>query len=94
VHPNPVERDKARHHRDGRFRQCLRARIGGDAGVIGDTLRVQGITLEIIGVAPPKFRGLGITIEPDVTVPLSLVPAISEAEPVMVRGAARCVATT
>jgi hypothetical protein len=66
----------------------------GDAGIIGASLRVQGVALEIIGIAPPDFRGLGITIEPDVTIPLTIVPAISEAEHLMLHGTARWVATT
>jgi putative ABC transport system permease protein len=35
------------------------SRYGGDAGVIGQTLRVDGNTSEIVGVMPPILRGLG-----------------------------------
>jgi predicted permease len=36
-----------------------RERFHGDAGVLGRTVRVDGISLTVIGVAPPGFRGLG-----------------------------------
>jgi predicted permease len=35
------------------------SRFGGDPGVIGQTLRVDGNTREIVGVMPPILRGLG-----------------------------------
>ena len=33
-------------------------RLGGDAGVIGRSLRLGRLRARVIGVAPPAFRGL------------------------------------
>ena len=38
------------------------SRFGGDPGVIGQTLHVDGRTLEIVGVMPPTLRSLGYDV--------------------------------
>jgi len=43
-------------------------RFGGDAGVLGQTLRINGVSWEIVGVMPPSLRGLGY--DPALVVPL------------------------
>jgi predicted permease len=45
-----------------------RSRFGGDASVIGQTLLVDGVAREIIGVTPPEVRTLGS--DPSVILPL------------------------
>ena len=47
--------------------------FGGDPGVLGRQLAVQGGSLTIVGVAPPGFR-IGLT-EPEVFTPLTIDPA-------------------
>ncbi len=44
------------------------SRFGGDTGVVGQTLQVDGLTREIIGVMPEKIRALGY--DPAIIVPL------------------------
>ncbi|HEV3056836.1 MAG TPA: ABC transporter permease, partial [Vicinamibacterales bacterium] len=51
---------------------------GGDPQVIGRRIRVEGEWFEIVGIAPPNFRALNLTIEPDVTLPLTAFPLISD----------------
>jgi predicted permease len=46
--------------------------FGGDPGVLGRALTVNGQPLTVIGVAPQRFSGTTIGARPDVFVPLSL----------------------
>ena len=46
-----------------------RRRFGGDGSVVGRTLPVRGMPYEIVGVAPPGFRGVELTAV-DVWLPL------------------------
>jgi putative ABC transport system permease protein len=50
--------------------------FGGDREVVGRTVRVDGILLTIVGVAPRGFTGFGLVLEPDVTVPITLQPQL------------------
>jgi len=50
--------------------------LGGDPGVIGKTLSVNGHSLEIVGVAPEGFRGTNVGVRTDVFVPLTLAPQV------------------
>ncbi len=52
--------------------------LGGDPAVLDRTIRVEAVPLTIIGVAQQGFLGLGIAIEHDITVPIALVPEISQ----------------
>src|SRR4029077_8618673 len=47
---------------------------GGDPAVVGRTIRAEGVPLTIVGVAPEGFAGFNVVLEPDVTVPLTLMP--------------------
>jgi putative ABC transport system permease protein len=67
--------------------------FGGDPGVAGRTIRVDGVPLTIIGVAPKDFLGFSIAIEHDVTVPIGLLPSIMKSEPTMVHGTSRWINT-
>jgi hypothetical protein len=49
-------------------------RFGGDPNVIGSTVRVQGAPFTVVGVGPRGFKGFGLLVEPDVTVPLTANP--------------------
>jgi len=48
-------------------------RYGGDAAVLGQTIRLGGIPHTVVGILPPGFRGL--TGEASVWVPLMATPA-------------------
>jgi predicted permease len=49
-----------------------------DPAVVGRTVRVEGTPFTVVGVAPPGFKGLGLTLEIDVTVPLTFVPIVRD----------------
>jgi predicted permease len=46
-------------------------RFGGDADIVGQTIRLNQHLATIVGVTPPAFRGLTLGEAPDVTVPLA-----------------------
>jgi predicted permease len=52
-------------------------RMGSDPGVLGRTLVVNGQTLDIVGVAPPRFDGVTLGERPDVFVPITMRGAIT-----------------
>jgi predicted permease len=47
-------------------------RLGADAGVLNQTLIVNGHPLTIVGVAPPGFRSTTLGLEPEVFAPITL----------------------
>ncbi|MBS1824583.1 MAG: ABC transporter permease [Acidobacteria bacterium] len=49
--------------------ECWLWRYGAEPGVIGKVIRVEGVPLTIVGVAPERFRGLMIDVADEVTVP-------------------------
>ena len=52
-------------------------RFGGDAAVVGRTIRLGGLPHVVVGVMPPRF---GFPINPDLWVPLALTGAEAEGE--------------
>ncbi|HEY0152407.1 MAG TPA: ABC transporter permease [Longimicrobium sp.] len=58
-----------------------RQRFGGERGVIGRTIRVNGFPVEIVGVAPPRFTGTdgggGLTM----WMPLAAYPLLQKRTP-------------
>ena len=46
--------------------------FGGDAGVLNKTMRINGTTLTVVGVAPPRFDGTTMGSKPQVFVPITL----------------------
>ena len=50
--------------------------FGADPSVVGRTMRVDGVPLTVIGVAPQGFTNLNVAIEPAVTVPLPMFPVL------------------
>lgn len=51
--------------------------FASDPGVIGRTVRLNGNTFTVIGVAPRTFTGLSIFSSPDVYVPLAMAPVFA-----------------
>jgi predicted permease len=49
-------------------------RFGGDPGIIGQTVLLNGQTMTVIGVSPPGFYGTSLSSEDDVRVPLAMTP--------------------
>jgi putative ABC transport system permease protein len=52
--------------------RCWQTRFGADRDVIGQTFRLRGELVTIIGVAPPAFAGLEVGVPADAWVPASL----------------------
>ncbi len=50
-------------------------RFAGSQSVIGKTLRIRNATLNIVGVAEPRFHGETVGDAPEVWIPLSMEPA-------------------
>ncbi|MCP5114884.1 MAG: ABC transporter permease [bacterium] len=50
--------------------RCWQQRYNGDPEVVGQTIRVDGLPLTIIGVSPKYFMGLEIDVASDVIVPI------------------------
>ncbi len=48
--------------------------LGGDPKVIGSTMMFNGISFNVIGIAPGDFAGLMIGVRPDVWIPLMMAP--------------------
>lgn len=65
---------------------------GGDPAIIGRTLKVDLVPLTIIGVTPRGFLGMSVTIDHDISVPLTLVPKIGRSEASMIDGTSSWVA--
>src|SRR5688572_10860702 len=49
-----------------------RERFGSDRAVLGKTLRVNGVALEVIGVTPPSFRGHATGLAVDAYLPVGI----------------------
>ena len=49
---------------------------GGDAAVLGKTVRVEGIPFTVVGVTRQGFKGMSLAAAPDVTLPLTAEPMI------------------
>jgi predicted permease len=47
-------------------------KLGGDAGIIGSTVTLNGHAFTIIGIAPASFTGIDVGIGPDVWVPMAM----------------------
>jgi hypothetical protein len=52
--------------------------FGGDLTVVGRQVRVEGHPFTVIGIAPQGFTGVGVTSEPDVTIPLTAAPLLMQ----------------
>lgn len=56
---------------------CWQRLFGGEPGVVGETLAVNGQTLTIVGVAPRGFRGTEMLAGVDVFLPLATFERVS-----------------
>jgi predicted permease len=45
----------------------------GDSNVVGKPIKLNGHVYNIVGVAPPSFRGLDLSYRPDIYVPMSMI---------------------
>jgi predicted permease len=59
---------------------CWQRRFGGDQGVVGRDVLVNGRDFTIIGIAPPEFIGLELSYVPEIWFPLMMQ---SEFKPLM-----------
>lgn len=54
-------------------------RLGAEASVIGKTMVVNGISLTVIGVAPPGFTGAIGVVAPEMWIPYAIAPTLFRA---------------
>jgi putative ABC transport system permease protein len=54
-----------------------RDKLGGEADVLNQNIRINGQNLTIVGVAPPGFNGITLGDQPDAYVPLALKPLLT-----------------
>ncbi len=51
---------------------CWQNRFGGDPGIVGRTIRLNGLTYTVLGVAAKNFQGTELFYWPEVWVPMSM----------------------
>jgi predicted permease len=51
-------------------------RLNADAGIVGQSILLNGYQFTIIGVSPPGFSGLNVGQSPDVRIPMMLEPGM------------------
>jgi predicted permease len=56
------------------------ARFGGNADIIGKTLRLNNLTFTIVGIAPPRFIGVDGIFGPDLWIPAAMADQLLPAE--------------
>jgi len=49
---------------------CWREKFGGNPAVIGQSLRLDGSLVTVLGIAPEGFQGTQVSMRPDIYVPL------------------------
>src|SRR5690606_34083485 len=52
----------------------------GEAGAVGQPVKINGHTFEVIGVAPPGFRGVNLLSTDDAWVPPGAYPELRHME--------------
>ncbi len=55
-----------------------RDKLGADPGVLNQTIKVNGQTFTVAGIAPPNFIGTTIGTDPSVYLPISFKPLLTE----------------
>jgi putative ABC transport system permease protein len=65
-------------------------RFGGDPGILGRTVAVNGVQLTVIGVAPESFHGDMVPLETAAWMPIDLLPQILPDDAPMLSRNARC----
>jgi predicted permease len=63
---------------------CWQTRFGADRNVIGQTFRLRGELVTVIGVAPRGFVGLEVGVPADAWVPASLAPRLLNQPPSLI----------
>ena len=53
-----------------------RGRFGGDAAIVGKSIRINRLPYTVLGVAPPEFHGTELWYWPEVWVPMMMEPQI------------------
>lgn len=66
-----------------------RSIFGADAGIIGQTIQLQGYPFTVVGVTDPKFSGLEPGKEVDISVPLTMQPLVMPGTPLLTSPNAR-----
>ncbi len=61
--------------------RCWQTRFGGDPNVVGQSFRLQGELVTVIGVAPSTFTGLEVGMPTDAWVPASLMSRLRNQPP-------------
>jgi len=51
--------------------------FGADPGVVGESVRINGVEHTVVGVAPRGFRGTDVTVDVDFWVPVMMYPVLS-----------------
>ncbi len=51
-------------------------RFGGDASLVGQTLRINNIVFTVIGIAPPGFKGVNAVFGPDFWIPTMMADQV------------------
>ena len=51
--------------------------FGSNPGVLGRTVRVNGVPMTVIGIAPPEFTGMNQYVRSDFFVPLMMAPRLT-----------------
>jgi predicted permease len=58
-------------------------RFGGDPGIAGKAVTVNGLPFTVIGVAPQSFFGTEVGVSPDIYVPLKMRDRLSPGRPIL-----------
>lgn len=53
-----------------------KARFGGDPSIVGETIRINGLAYEVVGISPPDFGGPMSVARPPVYLPLMMADVI------------------
>ena len=53
------------------------SRFGADPAVVGQTIRLNRVAFEVVGVAPAEFKGMRLSGEPQIWIPMQSGPALS-----------------
>jgi putative ABC transport system permease protein len=60
-----------------------KSRFGGDVGIAGRAVVLNGLSFTIIGVTPPGFFGVEVGTSPDIFVPLTMRDRLSPGRPIL-----------
>jgi len=57
-----------------------RRTFAGDPSAVNKTIRIEGVPFTIVGIMRDRFTGMSIGTEPDVTIPLTAQPIITDGD--------------